>query len=133
MAYDEGMAERIREALRENHRTFLEKNMFGGIAFLFDGAMGIGIAKGKLMVRVGPDAYASALAEPHVKPMDFTGRPLRGYVYVEDEGIASDAALERWVLRGADCARAIAAEELAPSKKPATRTSAKRAAKKLAK
>lgn len=133
MAYDEGMAERIREALRENHQPFREKNMFGGVAFLFDGAMGLGIAKGKLMVRVGPSAYAAALAEPHVKPMDFTGRPLRGYVYVEDEGIASDAALARWALRGAVFARSIAAEELAPSKKPATRSSAKRAAKKLPK
>lgn len=129
MAYDEGMAERIREALREGRRTFREKNMFGGIAFLFDGAMGIGIAKGKLMVRVGPSAYEAALAEPYVKPMDFTGRPLRGYVYVEDEGIASDAALARWALRGADFARAIAAEELAPSKKPAARSSKKKAAK----
>jgi TfoX/Sxy family transcriptional regulator of competence genes len=127
MAYDEGLAERIRDALTANGRAFREKKMFGGIAWLFDGAMGIGIAKNKLMVRVGPDAYAAALAEAHVLPMDFTGRPLRGYVYVEDAGITTDAALIRWALRGADFARSVAADELAPQKKPAAK---KRAAAK---
>jgi TfoX/Sxy family transcriptional regulator of competence genes len=123
MAFDEGLAERIRDALTANGRTFREKKMFGGIAWLFDGAMGVGIAKNKLMVRVGPDAYEAALAEPHVEPMDFTGKPLRGYVYVADAGVATDAALARWTLRGADFARTVAAEALAPSKAPRARRS----------
>lgn len=118
MAYDEGLAERIRTALSTLGHKSAEKRMFGGIAWLFDGAMGIGIAKNKLMVRVGPSAYEASLAKPHVKAMDFTGRALRGYVYVEDEGIASDIALEEWVHIGASFAKSVAAEELAPSKRP---------------
>lgn len=118
MAYDEGLAERIRAALSLKGHKSTEKRMFGGIAWLFDGAMGIGIAKNKLMVRVGPSAYEASLSKPHVKAMDFTGRALRGYVYVDDEGIASDSALEEWVHLGATFAKSVAAEELAPSNRP---------------
>ncbi len=133
MGYDEGLAERIRAVLSDAKRAHREKNMFGGIAWLFDGAMGVGIAKNKLMIRVGPDAYEAALAEPHVSTMDFTGKPLRGYVYVEDEGVNSDRELARWVLRGADFASKIAEETLAPSARPPAKKTAKKTAKKSAK
>jgi TfoX/Sxy family transcriptional regulator of competence genes len=59
-----------------------EKKMFGGIAFLLDGAMFCGVSGGDLMVRVGAEAHEAALARPHARPMDFTGRPMKGYVFV---------------------------------------------------
>src|SRR5688572_3041589 len=71
--------------------------MFGGIAFLLDGKMFIGIANDDLMVRVGPDRHDEALARPHVRPMDFTGRPMRGYVFVAPAGIRDARALTRWI------------------------------------
>lgn len=98
MAYDEGLAERIREIL-EGRSRITEKKMFGGVAFLLGGKMFCGLAKNQLMLRVGPDAYDEALAKPHVRPMDFTGRPLRGYVYVAPAGYKTERALREWVER----------------------------------
>src|SRR6516165_2346649 len=74
--------------------------MFGGLCFMVDGAMCCGLTKADFMVRVGPDRYDDALAQPHARPMDFTGRPLAGMVYVAPEGIRSAAALATWVGRG---------------------------------
>lgn len=96
MACDEGLAERVREVVG----PCVERAMFGGLAFLRDGHMACGVLGDELVVRVGPDAYDEALGLPHVRPMDFTGKPLRGYVYVAAEGLASDAALAAWVARG---------------------------------
>ncbi|MCC6431001.1 MAG: TfoX/Sxy family protein [Gemmatimonadaceae bacterium] len=98
MAIDEGLAQRIREALGSARVT--ERKMFGGIAFMSRGHMFVGIAKQRLMVRVGPAAYDDALRKPHVREMDFTGRPLRGYVYVDAEGIERDEDLAEWVGAG---------------------------------
>ena len=81
MAYDEKLADRIRQAVGPRGDV-TEKKMFGGLAFLLDGKMFCGIVKDDLMVRVGPERYEAALAEAHVRPMDFTGRPMNGYVYV---------------------------------------------------
>lgn len=106
MAYDEGLAERIRGVL-EAQPGVSEKRMFGGIAFMVNDRMALGIAKEKLMVRVGQDAYAAALRERYVRKMDFTGRPLTGFVYVLPEGYESDVDLERWV--GLAVAYAVAA------------------------
>jgi TfoX/Sxy family transcriptional regulator of competence genes len=77
-----------------------EKKMFGGLAFLLGGHMGCGILDERLMVRVTREEYDEALREPHVHLMDFTGRPMRGFVYVDGQGIATDADLSRWVARG---------------------------------
>jgi len=96
MAFDEGLAERIRDTLRER-RDVTERRMFGGLAFMAHGHMFVGILGDSLMARVGPDAYARALGEPGVREMDFTGRPMKGYVYVAAEAIAEDPALSRWV------------------------------------
>lgn len=96
MAYDEGLAERIRRGLR-GRKGVAERRMFGGIAFMFDGNMALGIVGDALMARVGPARHADALALPHVRPMDFTGRPMRGYVYVDAPGIATDEALGNWI------------------------------------
>ncbi len=97
MAYDEQLAARVREVL-EGSPGVTEKRMFGGLAFLKHGHMFVGISgTQRLMARVGKDSHAASLARPHVAPMDFTGRPMAGYVYVEPAGLASDSDLAFWV------------------------------------
>lgn len=96
MAYDEALADRIRDAIGPRNGV-TEKKMFGGVAFLLDGKMFCGISKDDLMVRVGPDRHAAALAEAHVRPMDFTGRPMNGYVFVGAKGTRSQDAIRKWV------------------------------------
>lgn len=96
MAYDEGLAQRVREAL-EGTPGITERKMFGGLAFLLDGKMFVGISGAKLMARVGAERYEDALALPHVHEMDFTGKPMKGYVYVDPPGLAEDQALKAWV------------------------------------
>ena len=96
MSYDEKLAERIRRALGPREDVE-ERKMFGGLAFLRRGRMFCGISKDDLMVRVGPEGYEAALEKPHVRPMDFTGRPMKGYVYVAPDGRRTDAALRAWV------------------------------------
>lgn len=106
MAYDEGLAQRIREALADAD-GLSERRMFGGIAFMLHGNMAVGISGDELMVRVGPEAYEDALAQPHARVFDMTGRVMRGWVVVAAEGIADDGALDDWVRRGADYARSL--------------------------
>jgi TfoX/Sxy family transcriptional regulator of competence genes len=96
MAHDEGLAERLRETY-ETCPDVVEKKMFGGLAFMVNGHMSCGIVNDTLMVRVGPQQYEQALARPHARKMDFTGKPLKGFVYVAPEGFESDAALAAWV------------------------------------
>jgi hypothetical protein len=92
MAYDETLAKRIRKTLGRKQRV-TEKKMFGGLAFMLGGKMFCGIIGDDLMVRVGPDGHDDALTQPHVRPMDFTGRPMRGYVYVAPPACRTDAEL----------------------------------------
>lgn len=99
MAYDEKLAERLRKVFMRR-KGAVEKKMFGGIAYMVDGHMCCGIAKDMLVVRVGPDAYEEALKEKYVRVMDFTGKPMKGYVYVEAGGIKSDESLKSWIDRG---------------------------------
>ena len=101
MAYDEELAERVRLALA-GREGLSEKRMFGGIAFMLHGNMSCGIVKDQLMVRVGPERHAEALAQPHARPMDFTGRPMKGMVYVGPEGLRSDADLNAWLRRAVE-------------------------------
>jgi TfoX/Sxy family transcriptional regulator of competence genes len=96
MAYDEALADRIRRAVGPRPDV-IEKKMFGGLAFLLGGKMFCGIVKKDLMVRIGPERYEAALAEAHVRPMDFTGRPMAGYVYVAASGAKTEKAIRRWV------------------------------------
>jgi TfoX/Sxy family transcriptional regulator of competence genes len=103
MAYDEALAERIRTALR-GRDDVAERKMFGGIAFMVAGHMACGVINDDLMVRLGSDPDQAALAEPHTRPMDFTGRPMRGMVYVAPAGVATDADLARWVDRAVNAA-----------------------------
>ncbi|MEO0326290.1 MAG: TfoX/Sxy family protein [Myxococcota bacterium] len=97
MAFDEGLAQRIRELRGER---VSEKKMFGGLCFLDRGNMAFGIVRDELMVRVGKDAYAACLQEPHAREMDFTGRALKGMVYVAPEGFSEDEDLVGWLDRG---------------------------------
>lgn len=98
MPYDEGLAERLREVL-QSHRDITERKMFGGLAFMSRGYMFIGITGEALMARVGPEDYQQALSRPHVRVMDFTGKPMKGYVYVDPPGFERDSDLSDWVLR----------------------------------
>lgn len=106
MAYDEGLAERLRELLADE-QGLSEKKMFGGLAFLLHGNMCCGVTGEELMLRLGAEAGAAALAEPHARPMDFTGRPLTGFVYVGTPGFESDEDLEAWVARAVGFARTL--------------------------
>ena len=99
MAYDEGLAARLAEML-ERRDGIVAKKMFGGLAYLRNGHMFVGIVGDVLMVRVGPRRYPDALKMRHVREMDFTGRPMKGYVYVDPPGFESDADLGRWVGEG---------------------------------
>lgn len=109
MPYDEGLAQRLREAL-EDRSGVTEKKMFGGLAFLLNGNMCVGVVRDELMVRVGPDAYDDALCQPHAREMDFTRKPLRGFVYVGSKGFETDADLDRWVQRGVRFASSLPAK-----------------------
>ena len=106
MAYDEVLAERVREQLAAEP-TVTEKSMFGGLAFLLDGNMAVGLSGNELMVRVGPDASEDALARPHTRPFDMTGRPMKGWILVAPEGVAEERDLATWVARGVDFARSL--------------------------
>jgi TfoX/Sxy family transcriptional regulator of competence genes len=103
MAYDEGLAQRLREIVEEEP-GIAEKKMFGGLCFLVSGNMCFGVVGEELMVRVGPDAYQGCLGEPHAREMDFTGRAMKGMVYVGTEGFESDKGLGAWVKRGVEFA-----------------------------
>ena len=99
MAYDEGLAERIRLVL-EGREGVTEKKMFGGIAFLLEGRMFCGIVKEDLMVRVGTERYEGSLRKRYVRPMDFTGKPMAGYVFVAPAGLLEEEELSAWVNSG---------------------------------
>ncbi len=100
MALDEKLAQRVREALK-GKRSISEKKMFGGLCFLHQGNMLGGVDnQGRLMVRVGPAQYDKALKYKHAREMDFTGRPLKGMVYVEPAGFKSKADLAKWLEMG---------------------------------
>ena len=99
MAYDETLAERVIRALAG--QTDVEaKKMFGGVGYLLHGNMACGAHGDELIVRVGPEAYEGALADPHARSFDMTGRAMKGWVFVAHEAVASEEDLRRWVERG---------------------------------
>jgi TfoX/Sxy family transcriptional regulator of competence genes len=114
MSYDEKLAMRLRSMLSIRDDV-VEKKMFGGLCFMVSGSMCCGLTKTDFMVRVGLAQYEEALAEPHARPMDFTGRPLKGMVYVAPEGLRTDAALASWLRRGLSSA---AQGKQAPRRRP---------------
>ena len=109
MAYDESLAERIRDGLA---RTIgiAEKKMFGGIGFLLGGNICVGVWKDSLIVRLDTDTGAIALDEPHVRPFDITGRPMRGWILVDPPGIADDGAFNDWLRRAVEFVQTLPAK-----------------------
>ena len=99
MAYDEGLAQRVRDILVDRV-GIEEKKMFGGLSFMLGGNVACGVIKEDLIVRVGPDADAAALEKPSARPFDFTGRPMKGWVMVAQDGLEADEDLEDWVQMG---------------------------------
>lgn len=106
MAYDEALADRVRDTLGAR-ADVSERNMFGGVAFMVGGNMAVGVIGEDLMVRLDPADAEKALAEPHVRPMDFTGKPMKGMVYVDPAGTKADEDLGAWVEAGADFAASL--------------------------
>ena len=115
MAYDEDLADRVRAVLPRGD-TVTERQMFGGLAFMLGGHMFCGVVKDTLMVRLGPQSTARALEQPHVRPMDFTGRPMNGMVFVEPAGLRGDA-LRRWVDAAACYARSLPSKHATPARR----------------
>lgn len=106
MAFDEALADRIRDALAARAEVS-ERKMFGGIAFMLAGNMAVGVIGEDLMVRLDPADAEKALGDPHTRPMDFTGKPMKNMVYVDPQGTASDEGLAAWVDAGADFASSL--------------------------
>ena len=96
MAFDQALADRVRAALAKR-RGIKERKMFGGIAFMLNGNMCCGVLGKDLVLRVGPDGHDRALRRGHARAMDFTGKPMRGFLYVAPKGTASSAALRSWL------------------------------------
>lgn len=96
MAFDPTLADRIRSLL-SGKRGFTEKKMFGGLAFMLGDKMCCGVLDDRLVARIGPERYEGAIRQAHVKSMDFTGRPLKGYVYVERAGLRTMSQLASWI------------------------------------
>lgn len=97
MAYDEMLEQRVREFFDTKRIKHEAKRMMGGLCFMVKGKMCVGVEKTRLMARIGPEAYDSALTQKGCRPMDFTGRPMRGFVFVELEGLKSEKDLAFWL------------------------------------
>ncbi|MEX0971723.1 MAG: TfoX/Sxy family protein [Solirubrobacterales bacterium] len=106
MAYDEQLADRVRDVL-ESCAEFTDRKMFGGIAFMVGGNMAVGVIGDDLMVRLDPADAGKALSKPHTRPMDFTGKPMKGMIYVDPAGTEADEDLGAWVEAGADFASSL--------------------------
>lgn len=114
MAFDPGLAQRVREVLGERP-GITERRMFGGLAFMVHGRMFVGVQAASLMARVGPERHDDALAMPGVRVMDFTGRPMKGFVFVSPAACDSEEAIAAWVEWGAKfVARLNGAQPIAP-------------------
>lgn len=98
MAFDEDLAARIRAALARK-KGIEEKKMFGGLVFMLRGNMLVGVWKDALIVRLGDEQAEAALVEPHVRPLDITGKPMKRWVMVAPEGVQDDSQLKNWIQR----------------------------------
>jgi len=107
MAFDEGLAHRIREIMEQGSHNFDEKNMFGGMSFMIGGNVACGVIGDRMVVRVGSEGNAEALAQPFAKAFDFTGKPMSGWIYVAPEGLSEDDILNQWVNRGVNFASSL--------------------------
>jgi hypothetical protein len=119
VAYDVHLADRIRSIL-QSAAEFSEKKMFGGLAFMVNGHMCCGVLKTDLVLRLAPEEAAASLRQPHTRPMDFTGKPMKSMIYVSGTGADSDKALAAWVESAVRLARSV------PEKKNARRAATAR-------
>jgi len=108
MAFNAEIADRVLKVL-EGREGLTERKMFGGIAFMLNGNMCCGVTNDDLMVRVGADGLEDSLDQPHARPMDFTGRPMKGFAFV-DAGAVGDRVLRQWVQRGVIFAESLPAK-----------------------
>jgi TfoX/Sxy family transcriptional regulator of competence genes len=110
MAYDEDLANRIRELI-STERGVTEKKMFGGLAFMINGNMAVSASgKGGLLLHVNPDETEALLNKPHAEPFEMRGRTMNGWLRVEAEGVKTKRQLERWLSRGVDYAKSLPAK-----------------------
>lgn len=136
MVYDLELAQRVLSALSVHTSLtpddIVEKPMFGGLSYMVRGAMGVGVLGEKLVVRASPDDAERYLTEPHVRPMDFTGKPMKGWLYVDAQAVRDDASMQRWVDRSVTWVLGLTAAKKPGPKKPGPKKSAakKSAAKK---
>jgi TfoX/Sxy family transcriptional regulator of competence genes len=101
LVYNEQLASKIRTIVARR-KGWTEKKMFGGIAFMLNGKMCCGVIKDDLLVRVGAERNDEALALANSRPMDFTGKPMKGFIYVDSKGWSKEASLKKWVDMGID-------------------------------
>lgn len=120
MAYDRGLADRVRSIL-ERRAGFSERHMFGGIAFMINGHMCCGVVRTDLMLRLTPEGVTNGLRRPHTRPMDFTGKPMKSMMFIDAAGTDSDEALHDWVESALDFVRTLPPKKLTAKK--ATRVS----------
>jgi TfoX/Sxy family transcriptional regulator of competence genes len=97
MAYDEKIAERIREIISQTHKNVEEKKMFGGLCFMVNNKMCIGVRQDTMMVRLDPEKYDSALEKEGCRPMIFTGKEMKGFVYVDTGSLGTKSKLAYWI------------------------------------
>jgi TfoX/Sxy family transcriptional regulator of competence genes len=125
MAYDEHLGERISAVLKEKRVRYETKNMIGGLCFMVNDKMAVGVVNNSLLARIDPGIYQSSLKKKGCRPMDFTGRVMKGFVCVDPAGIDSEKDLECWIQQCLDFN-----PKAKSSKKPAATTKAKRTARK---
>lgn len=104
MAFDDGLAERVRDVLRGRRGSVREQHMFGGLAFMVEGNMAVGIIGDGLLVRTGKTGQDEALAKPHARSMQMGNRTMGGFVVVDPPGLAADEDLDGWIARGVEVA-----------------------------
>jgi TfoX/Sxy family transcriptional regulator of competence genes len=97
MAFDERLADRVREKIAETHTNIEEKKMFGGLCFMVNNKMCVGVEKDRLMLRVDPENYEALLEQEGCRQMDFTGKPMKGYIYVDAAVLKTKKQIDYWV------------------------------------
>jgi TfoX/Sxy family transcriptional regulator of competence genes len=97
MAYNEKLADRVRERISETHQRIEEKKMFGGLCFMVNDKMCVGVEKERLMLRIDPEKFDEVIEKDGCKPMDFTGKPMKGFVFVDNEVLRTKKQLDYWI------------------------------------
>lgn len=97
MAYDEKLADRVRERIAETHQNIEEKRMFGGLCFMVNEKMCVGVEKERLMLRIDPEKYEEVIEKEGCQPMDFTGKPMKGFVFVDTDVLRTKKQLDYWI------------------------------------